>query len=89
MRKIIAVLAVNAILLLVQFGLISYISDDGEKVWYANRERMQLETDNQILKQKIYSQSSLSQIKRQAEDMGLIPMKIEFWRKATVAQIVP
>ena len=89
MKKLVSIAVINLVLLIIQFSLISLISNDGEKVWQANNERLQLEADNQILKQKIYTESSLTQIKNQADKNSLTPMKTEFWRTATVAQIIP
>ena len=58
-----------------------------EKSLASNNERLQLEADNQILKQIIYTESSLTQIKIQADRNSLTPMKTEFWRTATVAKL--
>lgn len=89
MKKIVTIILLNVILVVIQFVLISMVSTDGEMVWQANSARARLEAENQTLKQKIYSISSLAQINLLANDKNLTPMKTEFWREAVVAKIIP
>ena len=86
MKKIIVVGSINVVLIVFQFILISLISTDGEKVWQATKERTRIESENQILKQEIYSKSALQSITARAEELSLEPIKTEFWKGPVVAQ---
>lgn len=89
MKKIILIGTINLVLIVFQFVLISLVSTDGEKVWQTTSERTRIESQNQILKQEIYSKSALQSIVSRAENLSLVPIKTEFWKGPVVARANP
>ncbi len=89
MKKVWLILIVNIVLGLGQFWLLSLISTDGEEIWQQVQAQKIIQSQNQILKQKIFSISSLPEVKLRAEKMNFIPLKTDFWRSAVVAQVKP
>lgn len=89
MKKISLIIIINVILGIGQFWLLSLISTDGNEVWAQMQTKNLISSQNQLLKQKIYSISSLPEIKLRAEKINLIPLKTDFWRSPVVAQARP